>query len=561
MPSPEPSPATTLPAELPVASPRPGLLGTTGACLGLAIAAVLPFFGFDGWPNNHEGLSLFERAEGFRRAFAAGDAFPLWTPFCHNGHGSPWPFFYHRLFNTVSGGLAWVLGSTYRGVQLALVALLFVGALGAAASARRLGASRAVQVLAAFLLCFSPYTFFDWLVRGAAAELSAMMLYPWLLWACLRLRSEGRGGVSAGLVLVLLFYAHTVMFLYALPTFALALGFMLARHGWRRTLAATGQAALGVLVLCAPYALLMVRLGRHFNTGALGIFSPEREYVPLVRYLWDSEFHWGEQWKGNTPELGPALLGGLAVLTLGALVSRDERLRDRCRVLAFPGLAAAFYALLQVPLSAPFYRAVPFARLLQFPWRLVGFLTVLLVLVWAVLLEDALRREGWRRRLALAGVGLSVGAGLVLGWKATHPRYDTEPRAFIESHLARLDRPWSAFEYVPQSVLRAGFIAPPMPFLSARGCERMTAEPALALEGPLHFERITLTVSSPEGCVVHFNQYLTPFLATEADGPVRFVPTNVGTLAIQLPPDEHRVTLRRRGFLELLLREFQPPDT
>jgi hypothetical protein len=527
----------------------------------VAVAAVLPFSGSDGWPNTHEGLSLFERAEGFRRAFAAGDFFPLWTPFCHNGHGSPWPFFYHRLFSTVSGGLAWGLGSTYRGVQLALVALLFVGALGAAASARRLGASRAVQVLAAFLLCFSPYAFFDWLVRGAGAEFSAMMLYPWLLWACLRLRAEGRGGAAAGLVLALLFYAHTVMFLYALPTFALALGFMLARHGWRPTLVAAGQAALAVLVPCAPYAVLMVRLGRYFNTGALGIFSPEREYVPLGRYLWDSEFHWGLQWKGVTPELGPALLVGLAVLATLALLSRDGPPRGRGPVLAFPCAAAAFYALLQVPLSAPFYRAVPFASLLQFPWRLVGFLTSLLVLVWAVLVEDALRREGWRRGLALAVVGLSASAALVLGWKATHPRYDTEPRAFIESHLARLDRPWSANEYLPLSVLSAGVIAPPMPFLSSRGCERMTAEPALALEGPLHFERITLTVSSQQGCAVHFNQYLTPFLALEASGPVRFGPTSVGTLGIELPPGEHHVTLRRRGFLELLLREFHLADT
>lgn len=544
-----------------MASSRLGLLETTVACLGVAIAAVLPLFGYDGWPNNHEGLSLFERAEAFRRAFAAGDFFPLWTPFCHNGHGSPWPFFYHRLFSTMSGGLAWGLGSTYLGVRLALVALLFVGATGAAASARRLGASRAVQVLAAFLLCFSPYAFFDWLVRGAAAELSAMMLYPWLLWACLRLRSEGRGGGAAGLVLALLFYAHTVMFLYALPTFALALGFLLARHGWRPTLLAAGQAALVVLVPCAPYAVLMVRLGGDFNTGALGIFSPEHEYVPLVRYLWDTGFPWGRRWQGVTPELGPALLVGLAVLAGLALASRDERLRERCRVLAFPGLAAAFYALLQVPLSAPFYRAVPFASLLQFPWRLVGLLTSLLVLVWAVLVDDTLRREGWRRGLALGLVGLSVGAGLGLGWKATHPRYESWPRAFIASHLAGLDRPWSANEYLPRSVLSAGVIAPTMPFLSAEGCERMTAEPARALHEPVHFTRLTLTVSAPEGCTVHFNQYLTPFLAAEASGPVRFGPSSLGTLDIHLPPGEHRVTLRRRGLLELLLREFHLADS
>jgi hypothetical protein len=558
------SPPSTLPlspdtpAELPTTAPR-ALLATTAACLGVAIAAVLPLLGFDGWPDNHEGLSIFERAEGFRRAFAAGDFFPLWTPFCHNGHGSPWPFFYHRLFTTVSGGLGWMLGSTYRGVQLALVALLFVGATGAAAAARRLGASSRVQVLAAFLLCFSPYAFFDWLVRGATAELSAMMIYPWVLWACLRLLSEGRGGWVAGLLFSLLFYAHTVMFLFALPTFALALAFVRARQGWRPALVAAGQAALPVLVLCAPYAVLMVRLGKHFNTGALAMFSPEKEFVPLGRYFWDSRFHWGMQWRGVTPELGPALLAGILVLAAVALVSRERLLRGRS-ALGFLSLTAALYALLQVPLAAPFYRAVPFASLLQFPWRLVGFLTSLAVLVWCVLVDDALRRSGRRRGLALAMMGLAAGAGLVLGWKATHPRYEATSRAALEAHIARLDDPWSGNEYLPQAVIRAG-IAPAMPFLSHEGCERLTAEPALALEGPLHFERLTLSISSPQGCAVHFNQYTTPFLAAEAAGPVRFLTTPVGTLDIQLPPGEHRVELRRRGFLELFRREFLPADT
>ncbi|QRN96819.1 hypothetical protein JRI60_48910 [Archangium violaceum] len=551
-----PPSTATLPAPLQETSKRRARLQTSLACLGMALAAVLPLLGFDGWPENHEGLSIFERAEGFRRAYAAGDFFPLWTPFCHLGHGSPWPFFYHRLFNTLSGGLGWMVGSAYRGVQLALMLVLFVGASGMAAAARRLGASARVQVLAAFLLCFSHYAFFDWLIRNATAEFSAMMLYPWLLWGCLRLHSEGRGGGWVGLVLAALFYAHTVMFLYAFLTLAVALGLMVARQGWRPTLIATGQAALVVLVLCAPYALLMVRLEKHFNTGALNIFSPEREFVSLARYFWDGEFRWGRQWKGITPELGPALLTGLAVLGGVALASRDG-LRSRVTGLTFLSLTAAVYAVLQVPLSVPFYRVVPFAKLLQFPWRLVGFLTVVLVLVLCVLVEDAVRRGGWRRTLALGVAGLAVLAGARLGWRATHPRYESTPRTDIESHLAALDRPWSANEYLPRSVLTTG-LAPRAPFLSQEHCDRLKVEPVRAFHEPIHFTRLTLTVSSTGGCTVHFNQFTTPFLAVEASGPARFVSSWAGTLDIQLPAGEHRVELRRRGFLELLAREFLP---
>ncbi|WP_257462197.1 glycosyltransferase family protein [Archangium lipolyticum] len=555
MQSPPPSVAT-VPAPLPETSERRARLQISLACLGMAIAAVLPFFGFDGWPNNHEGLSIFERAEGFRRAYAAGDFFPLWTPFCHNGHGSPWPFFYHRLFNTLSGGLAWLVGSAYRGVQLALVLVLFVGASGMAAAARALGASARVQVLAAFLVCFSQYAFFDWLIRSATAELSAMMLYPWLLWACMRLHSEGRGGWVVGLVLAALFYAHTVMFLYAFLTLAVALGLMLAKQGWRPTLIATGQAALVVLVLCAPYALLILRLEKFFNTDALGIYTPEKEFAPLSRYLWDNEFHWGRQWKGITPEIGRALLAGLAVLGGVALASRDG-LRSRGTGLTFLLLSAAIYAVLQVPLSLPFYQVVPFARLLQFPWRLVGYLTPLLVLVLCVLVEDAFQRGGWKRKLALGVVGLAIFTDVRLGWKATHPRYESTPRMELEGHLAMLDRPWSALEYFPRSMVATG-MPPPAAFLSHENCDGLKVKPVRAFHEPVHFGRISLSVSSPGGCTVHFNQFTTPFLAVEASGPARFVTTRAGTLDIQLPAGEHQVELRRRGFLELLAREFLP---
>lgn len=77
-----------------------------GAIAGLALLAVAVVLPGRGWPYNHDGLSAFERTESFRRAFLAGDLFPTWSPFCFNGHGTPGPFFYHRLFYTVSGGLA-----------------------------------------------------------------------------------------------------------------------------------------------------------------------------------------------------------------------------------------------------------------------------------------------------------------------------------------------------------------------------------------------------------------------------------------------------------------------
>ncbi|NPC81218.1 hypothetical protein HPC49_23690, partial [Pyxidicoccus fallax] len=357
-----------------------------------------------------------------------------------------------------------------------------------------------------------------------------------------------------GLILAALFSAHMVMFLYAFFTLAVALGFMLRRWGWRATLVATGQAALVVLVLCAPYAVLMVRLEKHFNTGALASWVPDREYVSLVRYFWDRKFHWGKQWEGLTPEIGRAVSLGLLVLGGVRLASRGG-VRSRGSTWAFLLGCAAIYAVLQLPLSAPFYRAVPFAHLLQFPWRLVAYLTALLVLVLCLLVEDTAGQGGWRRRLSWGVVGLTIFTGLWFGWRATHPRYPVADRAGIESELAALDRPWSGGEYIPRSVVEGG-VPPPAAFLAHEGCERLDAEPREALHGALHFDRITLSVASSRGCAVRFNQFVTPFIAADADASARFVTTQAGTLEVQLPAGEHRVVLRRRGFFELLSRQL-----
>jgi hypothetical protein len=521
----------------------------------IALLPILPLLGSDGWPNNHEALSMFQRVEAFRRAYAAGDLLPVWTPFCHNGHGSPWPLLYHRLFTTIAASLAWVLGSTYRGVLLALVLFLFVGVSGMAAAARRLGLHGPLPWLAALLLGLSPYTYVDWLIRGASAEFSAMMVFPWLVWACLRLLAEGRGGWGVGLAMALLFYAHTVMFLYALLTVAVAVGLLLARQGLRPALRATAQAGLVVLALCGPYAFVLVRVGRYFQSDVLGIWTPDREYVALPRYLWDTDFQWGQQWQGLTPELGFAVAGGLILLALVALATR-ERPQGRGGGVALLALAFLVYAVLQTPISAPFYRAVPFASLLQFPWRLVAFLTPLAVLMLCALADTSLQRGGWRRALALGVLGLAIGAGLRLGWLATHPRYEFWSRARIEEDLARLDHPWSTLEFLPRAMGRRP-PPPPSPFLaSSGGCLQVTAAPAEALRAPIHLRRISLAVTAAEPCVVYFNQFDTPLTAVETSGPATPVPVPDGTRALLLPPGEHRVVFRRRSFLELLVREL-----
>ena len=121
-------------------------------CLLAALFMVLPVALRPGWPYSHDYASPFERIEGFRRAFLALDFFPTWTPFAFNGHGSPTPLIYHRLFSVVGGLISLPLGSDL-GTRVTLVAFAWFGAWGLYRVARRLeiGPSRALLVAVAFL--------------------------------------------------------------------------------------------------------------------------------------------------------------------------------------------------------------------------------------------------------------------------------------------------------------------------------------------------------------------------------------------------------------------------
>src|SRR5207253_4129427 len=104
---------------------------------------------------------------------------PVWSRFAPTGHGTPAPLFYHRLFYLVSGAFA-IPSGTPAGVRIALLFFLALGGMGMVAAARRLGAPWLHAIILGCYLPAANYTLTDWLVRGAMAEFSAMMLLPWV---------------------------------------------------------------------------------------------------------------------------------------------------------------------------------------------------------------------------------------------------------------------------------------------------------------------------------------------------------------------------------------------
>src|SRR5450759_5959192 len=146
--------------------------GPYGLLLAASLLACSRILVLPGWPENHEGVAFFQRVEIFRRAFADGNLLPLWTPLAENGYGSPFPFFYHRLFNSLAGAVALATGSAYTAVKVVIPLLLFTGALGLRQALFAMGLGEFHAVSGGLLLVFSNYAHTDWDVRGGVAEVA-----------------------------------------------------------------------------------------------------------------------------------------------------------------------------------------------------------------------------------------------------------------------------------------------------------------------------------------------------------------------------------------------------
>ena len=525
----------------------------------------------EGWPYNHELLAAFQRVEWFRRSFAAGDFFPLWTRFCFDGHGSPGPLLYHRLFNTLGGALAHLVGSSELAVRAMVPALLVVGALGMMRAGATLGWATPLRLWAGAVLMFAHYTLTDWMVRGAMAEFTAMMILPWYLGACIALAKAQRAGVWLGLSLTALFYAHSVIFLFCLPMafIAIALG---VRNAFAGRTAPSSPAArpigrvcfdIGVAggivaLLAGSYALAVAMLGSHFNLGALRVFLPEDYFAPVALYFVDDTFAWGRVWEGISFELSRGLVFSLVVAALASWRYRAPMPRTSAIFLA---ASASLYVFLQLEIAAPLYRRVPGLHLLQFPWRLLAALTPLTILAigeWCNALlrvRPALFRPTWAVLLLALAYQMQF---TVRSQNTQHARFSRDEIRLV---LAHLDGPFNAAEFLPEG-LSVSSLPPRSELLDVQGG---TLSPSWFINRrrqDAHFSRIEIVARCPTPCQVRSSQFFNPLLSLTSSGGDQALRAADGTILLELPAGEHSVTLRQRGMFEAMrvARAMAAPD-
>lgn len=277
-------------------------------------------------------------------------------------------------------------------------------------------------MLAAAVYTFLPYRLAITYIAGGLGEPWAMALYPAVGWALCSFseRLTPARGIRACIAWLLLASCNVGLAVW----FALVAGLALL---------ALGRAPKALLPLAPALPLLLWSLA----TAPAGRFSEHYLYVfQLFSASWNA-LPSGSHWIAEMPfQLGVAPLGlaGLA-LALGGL-GENASSRRPLLVLSIGIVLAVF---LSLGVSALFWRASHFDRLLTYPWQMLGFAGLGLALLAGAIprLWKPLGELPWLAGLIVLTL-VSVYGYLSLAWTEWKPR-ESPVAVFGQNEIALVD--------------------------------------------------------------------------------------------------------------------------
>jgi hypothetical protein len=518
-----------------------------------------------GLPMTDDGMGI-PFLEVYRRAYMAGDWFPIWTSFAAQGHGSPLPIMYHRLHPTVFGVLALWTGSLLA-LKISIPTLLTIGAAGTRRLCRLLGARPWVAWIGGGLLMSASYAVVDWFVRGATAEFTAFMLVPWCVREALRVFDDKWGPVRLAASSALLFYAHLMTFyFFVLVAGVVMLGGLLERwrFGWPGLRIAIRRGAIFTgLLTCAigPYAAAVQYTVAFCGIDKLNMRPDNGAYFEWPQYFADPSFSWSrvDIQGAMSPEIGRWMLLCLAVVLVIAPAARAAMWK---RVRGLATLGVIFVIVQRKPMSFLF-EIVPGASRIQFPSRLLVYIVPITIVCTAVAVEMALRSMvPWVRAVARAMPLVSVAgqANLAMGtqswiWGHNCAKSDVEAAMQnpIDATTGRLAiyAPETWDQFLPKGLV----VTKPAPFIEASdGCTvtppKLTHGACRVVSENMQCADVSFTVHGHE-CTIRMNQYRSTLLRVETAPPGEVHQDIDGSTVIHVPADGSVVHVRERSVFDL----------
>lgn len=357
--------------------------------ISLSLLAVQPFT-LNQMPESADGLLQLHRTAAVDYSLWVDNSW--WLRYSSGlvyGYGAP-------LFNYFPA-LSYYLGSVLHGLGLnflqswllMMVLYIWLAALGMFLLGRLWTQSRLGGWTAAVAFVYSPFYLFDSVSRGAAPEMAALALLPFVLYGFTRLAwAGGRSDFAlAALALTLFIPMHTLIALHGTGLLC-----MYALFLWRT--AAEKKRTLLRLLLAGGLALMLAAfywLPALTETDAikLSLIAENLDHIDVRRHLRPLHEtlafpHTADPSWQNQPV--PISLGWPQLLLAGAglaLTWKSSFRRWRRLMLTLWGMALLLIWM-NVPSSAWLWENLPLIAYTQFPWRLLGLASLLLALMTAI---------------------------------------------------------------------------------------------------------------------------------------------------------------------------------
>ncbi|MCC7447037.1 MAG: glycosyltransferase family 39 protein [Anaerolineae bacterium] len=429
----------------------------------LAVPLIIPFLS-PGISTTADGEIHMLRIVSGIVNMQAGYFWPRWTPYLHQGFGYPLHNF-HPPGMYVAGAI--IYGITHLDPVTIFKLIQFIGTLlypvGAYLFARTF-TGKAGALVAAAAYVYAPFRFLETWSQGDIPQYLAFGLYPWLFWAIARGAERRRVhwvgiiGVCLGLIIVIhhasTFFLAPFAGLYTLlvsfvqraeaknpqPKFAspprpsplhgagsrsrpIPPRYVVERGAGGeakvliRALATTiGGLAFGVMLSTVFWLPALAELSYiQIHTIQDAMFQIEANFLPLNRILASNIpvdralLNWTYPYGPGGPGVGQPQVAAVVIGLLALLPMVKGSLRLKAHVIA-GALVVALGLFLVTPESRAVWNAIPLAKLLQVPWRILG--VVGLAAIPGAAAIPSLFPARWRTAVAGAMVGILFAAAL-----------------------------------------------------------------------------------------------------------------------------------------------------
>jgi hypothetical protein len=342
----------------------------------------LPYL-VQGYPLDDDSIHNIIRVKEYQLALANSQIPPYWAENLYGGYGSPIFLFYAPLYLFAATIFYLLTGSLITGSISAISFFTITGSVGIyrlvlEMLGEKTPINQAAGRIAGYFFILNPYLIGDKLIRSANSEYTALCLAPIALYGLISIKRAPLKGcliLAAGLALVILAHNLTALTMMAILIIS-ALILYLNNTSKPLWLFILGGISLGLLIssffwLPALYYKSLTHTEQLTQRG--GNFH--NQFKPLSTFF------------TNTDYFSMGLLNLWVIVTSFFLlwVARNKEKSTVIKPATAYLILAMLFIFLQTKSSLLLWENIPYMRLFQFPWRMMGPLALIIAILVGLL--------------------------------------------------------------------------------------------------------------------------------------------------------------------------------